>query len=67
MLNIFDGVYSKLPVEYISNVDKKMDLHTEMLDLHPKKTISELLSTKEVHTCQYSVFLILLLLICTNL
>ncbi|XP_057432512.1 uncharacterized protein LOC130725287 [Lotus japonicus] len=43
----FDGMNSNLHVDFISSTDKKVDIHAELLELHPKKTIPELLLTKQ--------------------
>lgn len=68
MLNLFtcrfDSIDLKLPVEYITKVDDNVTIYADMLDFHPKKTIPQLLLSKEVNPCWYNVFQIFFLLIC---
>lgn len=47
----FDGIDANLHVDYILNADKNFNIYADMLELHSKKSILELIRTREVHIC----------------
>ncbi|XP_057426380.1 uncharacterized protein LOC130719788 [Lotus japonicus] len=57
----FHGVDFKLHVDYIFNLDNNLNNHADMLELHPKKTIPQLLESKEKGTFVVHAWILALL------